>query len=564
MKRPHHLAITIAVIGSMLAPAMALPAQASGSCWEDQATDAYLEGFTLQQKGRTKEAVVAYERCLKIEPDCVPCNYEIGWSHWVAERWERVVRSWETVLKLQPNHPEAAKWLTKARAKQSRSVADVSPPAGPARVEGEALPTCKAARAALVNAPEKPRGRTYSGRRNKPDPSGMQRVGPDDHAALPASRPELLPAQPLEGPRSALARIRSVFRRGDSGERVRMSVYGASHTSADHFTGRLRELLQQRWGDGGKGHMLPGPLYKWYGGQHISTCWSDGWLSDWQGKANAHKDGRLGPAGMSVSSSHPEEFGWLEVPHKGSAARGVSVFEIHTLAQPEGGRLEYWIDNGTTQVIDTESDSHQLQRTRVEVPDGVHRITFSPRGDGDVRIFSVSMERDQGAIVDAMGVRGLEARTWLHWDEQLFTEGVRALATDLVVLAYGTNEAADQSYSMDRYRSDLREVLGKMRRSFGPEVACILAGPSDRGWDWKDGSYSIWSRTKPVAEVQRQVAAEFDCAFWDWQQATGGEGSMIAWRLLDPPLTSKDLIHHNRAGYRLVADRFLAAIDALR
>ena len=78
MTRLFHLAIAIAVIGSMLAPAQTLSAQASGSCWEDQATDAYLEGFTLQQKGRTKEALVAYERCLRIEPDCVPCNYEIG------------------------------------------------------------------------------------------------------------------------------------------------------------------------------------------------------------------------------------------------------------------------------------------------------------------------------------------------------------------------------------------------------------------------------------------------------------------------------------------------------
>ncbi len=62
---------------------------------------------------------------------------------------------------------------------------------------------------------------------------------------------------------------------------MRISVYGASHTSSDRFTGRLREVLQKRWGDGGKGHVLPGPLYKWYGGRHISTCWSDGWLSDW-------------------------------------------------------------------------------------------------------------------------------------------------------------------------------------------------------------------------------------------------------------------------------------------
>jgi lysophospholipase L1-like esterase len=158
----------------------------------------------------------------------------------------------------------------------------------------------------------------------------------------------------------------------------------------------------------------------------------------------------------------------------------------------------------------------------------------------------------------------MEARTWLGWNTTLFSQGLRSLAPDLVVLAYGTNEAADPSYSMSEYRSDLREVLGKLKKAGGDDLACILAGPSDRGWDFKDGTFAIWDRTVPVAQVQREVAQEFDCAFWDWQEAMGGEGSMIGWKYLDPPLGSKDLIHHTPAGYVFMAERFLRALDSLR
>jgi lysophospholipase L1-like esterase len=393
----------------------------------------------------------------------------------------------------------------------------------------------------------------------------MRRVQKGSVYGLPGYDISTLRPQRLEGPPDALSRIRDVFARGDAGGRVRISVYGASHTSNDRFTGRMREVLQKRWGDGGKGHVLPGPLYKWYGGRHISTCWSDGWLSDWQGKANAHRDGLLGHAGMSVSSSHPEEFGWLQTPSRGKTARGVSTFDVYTLGEPGGGTLEVWIDGGERHRIRTDRGSTELIRTRFSVTDGSHRITVSPLGDGEVRIFGISLERQgKGALVDAMGVRGMEARTWLSWEPSLFGPGIRSLAPDLVVLAYGTNEAADQHYSMADYGRDLRQVLGNLKRAAGDDIACILAGPSDRGWDFKDGTFAIWDRTAPVAQVQREVAGEFGCAFWDWQAAMGGPGSMIAWTHRDPALGSKDLIHHSPAGYVFMADRFLAAIDGLR
>jgi lysophospholipase L1-like esterase len=63
--------------------------------------------------------------------------------------------------------------------------------------------------------------------------------------------------------------------------------------------------------------------------------------------------------------------------------------------------------------------------------------------------------------------------------------------------------------------------------------------------------------------VQREVAAQAGCAFWDWQQATGGPGSMLAWRLHDPPLAAADGIHFSREGYEVSAERLLQAWDAL-
>jgi len=565
-------------------------AQGDASCWEEEASLAFQKGYDAQQAGRTGEALQHYKACLATEPDCQACNYEIGWSYWVLERWPEVVQHWERLLVLNPDHPDAQKWLPKAKTKAGNRQVETqpqrSPPpqrsSPPRTVSGppgaitaeviqvpnaygvSGLPSCKEAKRALREPPKKPGGRTRAGSSRRPDPSAMRRVGESSISSLPGYDTGGLRPQRLEGSPEAFEKIRRVFEKGDAGERVRVSVYGASHTSSDRFTGRLRETLQKRWGDGGKGHVLPGPLYKWYGGRHVSTCWSDGWLSDWQGKANAHKDGLLGHAGMSVSSSHPEEFGWLQTPSRGKAARSVSIFDVYALGQPGGGGLEVWIDGGKKHLIQTNRATTELLRTRFEVPNGSHRITVSPVGDGEVRIFGVSMENAGGAVVDAMGVRGMEARTWLGWESTLFAQGLRSLDPSLVVLAYGTNEAADQRYTMSEYRRDLRAVLTKLRSAAGDDVACVLAGPSDRGWSFDDGTYAIWDRTAPVAQVQREVAQEFDCGFWDWQEAMGGEGSMIGWKHLDPALGKKDLIHHTPAGYVFMADRFLSALEKIR
>jgi lysophospholipase L1-like esterase len=171
-----------------------------------------------------------------------------------------------------------------------------------------------------------------------------------------------------------------------------------------------------------------------------------------------------------------------------------------------------------------------------------------------------------GALVDAMGIRGRQAKTWLEWDPDLAGAGWEALDPDVIVLAYGTNEAADQRYTMAAYERDLRSVLTRLRAAVPASVPCVLVGPSDRGYRLKknENRFAIWDRTLPVAEVQRAVAPDFGCAFWDWQQATGGPGSMVAWRFLEPQLAAGDLIHHTAAGYRWVGDAFVASLDALR
>ena len=66
-----------------------------------------------------------------------------------------------------------------------------------------------------------------------------------------------------------------------------------------------------------------------------------------------------------------------------------------------------------------------------------------------------------GILVDSIGIRGREARTWLRWDEDIFTQGIQSLAPDVVVLAYGTNEANFIDNTRENYTKQLTKCFGK-------------------------------------------------------------------------------------------------------
>lgn len=447
------------------------------------------------------------------------------------------------------------------------------------RVEGANGPpdlSCDAARAAakpeLMKAPSNappPRPREASPEPPpEPDLDQLPALVVDgttlQREALPGWDLASLPLQRLEGPDSALRDIGEVMRAAELGARVRISVFGASHVGGDFWTGRIRRDLQARYGDLGHGFVLPAALFQGWRGNDINLCRTDDWFPDYAGKRDGRDDGLLGFAGMSVSSKNDASFGWIETTRTNPQGRAVSSYDVFALGQPGGGHLELTVDAAGSRTVSTDAAFPTLLRWRLNVADGPHRLTLSPLGDGEVRVFGVSAEREgAGVIVDAMGVRGRTARSQLSWDRQMAASGLLALNPDMVVLAYGTNEAADTSYTFEQYRADLREVLREVRRVV-PDVACALVGPSDRAVEQRGGGYRVWDRTAGVAAVQREVAPEFNCAFWDMQQATGGPGSMVAWRLMKPAMAAGDLIHFSAAGYELLGDRFVAALDETR
>lgn len=373
--------------------------------------------------------------------------------------------------------------------------------------------------------------------------------------------------EPLRGRTEDIARVRAVLAKAEKKqEHTRLSFWGASHVAGEYFTGELRRILQDRYGDAGHGFVMPAAPWAGYRGTDVNLCTGGSWTSDFHNRKGGRDDGLYGPGGMSVEALAPTSFGWVQTTKSNPHGRTVSRFELLYLRQPGGGGIDVHVDSTDPIRVPTRAATKGEQGPGAavfSVSEGPHRLAVSAAGDGPVRIFGAYMERDvPGVVIDAMGVSGRTASSWLAWDADLQGAYLGRRPVDLAVLAYGTNEANDRGLTEDEYRSTLRKVLTRMRRVL-PDAACVLIGPSDRGRKITGHTYAIWSHTAWVARTQREIGPEFGCATWDLQEASGGPGSMLRWWGATPPLAAGDLIHFTAAGYRELATRFVAALDAI-
>ncbi|MSP54101.1 MAG: hypothetical protein EXR69_00605 [Myxococcales bacterium] len=372
-----------------------------------------------------------------------------------------------------------------------------------------------------------------------------------------------VPLEPLRGDATALARVHAVYDAMARRDRVvRVAFWGASHVAGEYYTGEVRRQLQAQFGDAGHGFVMPAAPWSGYRGSDVNLCTQGAWVSDYDRRTGGRGDGLLGVAGVSVESSATSSLGWVQTTKSNPQGQHVTRFEVQLLLQPAGGSVDLTVDDAAPVRVSTRGDTGPGM-TVLRVLDGPHRLTVQPAGDGPVRLLGVNMEADgPGVVVDAMGVSGRTMSSWTRWSAPLQSAFLERRPPDLAVLAYGTNEANDPKLNPDTYRAELRVSLSRFREVL-PGAACVLVGPSDRGKKLSGSNFAIWGPTAWVAKVQAEVALEFGCASWDMQAVTGGPGSMLRWRLLDPPWAAADLIHFMAAGYQEIGRRFVGAMAAV-
>jgi lysophospholipase L1-like esterase len=325
-------------------------------------------------------------------------------------------------------------------------------------------------------------------------------------------------------------------------EPVRIMHFGDSHVAADVLTAEIRVDLQSQFGDGGAGYVVPrNPMSTRRRG--LVTGATQGWQIEGIG-GRLEVDRIYGPGGISLATSDPNEKIWLETSS--------NHFEVYYVRQPGGGTVDITIDGAT--ILDAPlslaSGRVTTECITFDSPeDSIHRIEIRTLAPGKTRILGIVAERIvPGVSYDVLGVNGARISRLLTWNSVAFAANLAQRKPDLIILAYGTNEITDASWTPASYRRLLKTVINELRQAT-PQASILLFAPPDRA-DLPQAS----ARMPAMIEVQRRAAFESGAAFWSAYDAMGGAGSMNSWVVRG--LGQGDRVHLTRQGYAQLADSF--------
>ncbi|OKP04286.1 SGNH/GDSL hydrolase family protein [Xenorhabdus eapokensis] len=312
---------------------------------------------------------------------------------------------------------------------------------------------------------------------------------------------------------------------------------GDSHTAADFFTGKLRSLLQDRYGDAGPGLVspmsIPGQRNALIQFTEDKTGW---WLS------SSRKENRADyPLGGFIAI--PESAS-SKIQLNSSSARGkywLSVlYQSHTATQIK-------TPFSAINLPATQSEWHFSPEQSISFP-----INLYPQ-DTQLKIGGwLIKSQTPGIMLSALGINGATINMLDKWQPQ-WIDTLAQTKPNMVILAYGTNEAFNDSLDLVAYQQDLTAKIQDIRRAI-PQAVILLIGPND---SLKNKTAVSCEEQQPallenVIQIQKTVAKQQHTLFWDWREYMGEPCSVREWEQQN--LARPDYIHLSAAGYERSAE----------
>jgi lysophospholipase L1-like esterase len=356
---------------------------------------------------------------------------------------------------------------------------------------------------------------------------------------------------------------------------VHIVQIGDSHTASDVLTGAWRDLLQARYGNGGRGVLAAGRPWDGYITHGVTATMSPGWriaASFGRGVENAAVP--LGLSSYSLTSIQPGATMGLTTD---SATMDFDRFVLCAIADSNHATLDVHLGRIDQRItLDAPVPTPRCTTIRSTTTQPSVSVTA---GDRPATITSWATFRDQGGVaLSNLGVVGAQLRHFARTDDAVIAEELRAYTPDLIVLAFGTNEGFSPHLDPLDYEVTLRNQIDRLR-TLAPGVPLLVLGAPDaltRNQALRTNAEGVLlgcpdAVTPPlfappalgrVRDIQRAVARDLGIAFWDWQAAMGGACAARGWTAATPALMRPDHVHFRWPGGQALAARLQADLDA--
>lgn len=334
---------------------------------------------------------------------------------------------------------------------------------------------------------------------------------------------------------------------------------GDSHIQPDGNTGRVRDLMQKRFGDAGRGLIVPFRLAGTNEPLDYKITSSDSFVQ-----------ARL------LNQPWPTKMGFTGI----SLAPEAYTFRINLTVKSPCGYFTI-LCRGALTLKSVESNGQEIEFTTEKVPNGLDvsldedctEMTLTLEGR-DVNIFGFDLCNDNnGVLYHSIGNNGAAYSSYNSLPN--FGENIAYLNPDLVILALGTNEAFG-TVREEVLVSQIESMIRSIKR-FSPDTKFLLVTPSEcqrsvytttytgkgrKRRAVKKRSYQVNNKVVTVRDIIKRYGQKNHIPVYDFYDVAGGAGASTKW--LNEHLLNSDRLHRTWDGYRVEGELiYQALMDAL-
>lgn len=334
---------------------------------------------------------------------------------------------------------------------------------------------------------------------------------------------------------------------------------GDSHIQAGHYSGRMMRLLQQQFGNAGRGWIAPFKLSRTNEpDDYFISSVAKEWVA---GRCIQHnKKAPVGPGGIGIQSVSPSiNFDIMMAPNNGagySFNRAVIYRGDKSMPMLPAGRLKDSIRTtlsdgpaapgivADTFYISRLTDTLQLHSTRRK--QGTDNLLPASSFKNVYYGFNLTNGKP-GILYHSVGVNGA---MFVNYTDEAYVRRLALLKPSLLIVSLGTNETFGRRFNRNEFMGQIETFVSLVKKEM-PHTAILLTTPPEcykRVTVNKKRTYVRNENTERAAQAIRDIARKEGLASWDLFTATGGKNSSAEWRRKG--LMGRDRVHYSKEGYQ--------------
>jgi lysophospholipase L1-like esterase len=365
----------------------------------------------------------------------------------------------------------------------------------------------------------------------------------------------------IENDSVALQSFYEKLYRLDKHEQQRVSIVhmGDSHLQADVFSGAVRQNMQRRFGNAGRGLIFPYRVAKSNEPNSYKTTTNILWDS----KRNSilTKSLPIGISGFTIETADTSAMINLMVKDQPGLGYAFTKFTLFH----EKGKNNYDLTvcdeyNCEMAIFNSSNCGADPFASKITFESPVRQIilrstTKDSTEKRSTRIYGILLENDSsGILYNMVGANGAEVR---HYNmSKYFMDQLPSLNPDLVIISLGTNDAYPLRFNPTAFRNQMDTLITNIKR-LNPNANVLLTTPPDSYRKTRRGRVKNLNM-KSARLVIVNYCKQHNLPYWDLYEVMGGYGSMAKWYASG--LAAKDRIHFTGKGYLIQGDLFYRAL----